>query len=305
MSDRLERLVNLVAALLDTERPLSADEIRERVPGFPAEAGPAFHRAFERDKAALRDMGIPIDVVEIDPGRADTEFGYRIRPDCYELPDPGLEPDEVAALHLAATQVRLDGGDATAAVWKLGGVPADSSVLERAATAEIPGSAHLPALFGAASERRTVRFGYHGAERRVDPWRLQFRNGAWYLVGFDHDRGGRRTFRLDRFTGAVEAGAAGGFEPPQRAEAMTTRPWEMGDEEPVEVRVLVDADQAAWAEANAGVPVDRLPDGSVELSLRTTNRSGLRSWVLGFLDHAEIVSPPSERDALVAWLEGR
>jgi proteasome accessory factor B len=305
MSDRLERLVNLVGALLDTERPLTADEIRERVPGFPADAGPAFHRAFERDKSALRDMGIPIDVVELEPGRPDTEIGYRIRPDRYELPDPGLEADEVAALHLAATQVRLDGGDATAAVWKLGGVPAAGGVLDRAATAEIPGSDQLPALFAAASERRTVRFPYHGAERRVDPWRLQFRNGAWYLVGFDHDRGGRRTFRLDRFGGGVEAGPAAGFEPPRHAEAMTTRPWEMGDEEPVDVRVLVDADQAAWAEANAGEPAVRHPDGSVELVLRTTNRSGLRSWVLGFLDHAEIVSPGPERAALVAWLEDR
>ena len=33
--DKLERLLNLTAALLDTETPLTADEIRDRVGGYP------------------------------------------------------------------------------------------------------------------------------------------------------------------------------------------------------------------------------------------------------------------------------
>jgi hypothetical protein len=78
----------------------------------------------------------------------------------------------------------------------------------------------------------------------------------------------------------------------------------MGDAEPVDVAVLVDADQAAWAVANSGVDGDRQSDGSVILTLRVTNRSGLRSWMLNFLDRAEIVSPASERAAMVDWLEG-
>lgn len=302
--DRLERLLNLVAALIDTERPLTADEIRERVPGYPAEPGPTFHRAFERDKAALRDMGIPIDVIELEPENPESEQGYRVRRARYELADPGLTPEEVAALHLAATQVRLEGGDATAAVWKLGGIPGAeaSDVLDRAMTASIPGSDHLPGLFSAAAERRSVTFGYKGERRTVDPWRLEFRNGAWYLIGLDHGRGGRRTFRLDRMAGPVVPGAPDSFDPPERPDPLSTRPWEMGDEEPVEVEVLVDADQADWAIANAGVPALVAEDGSARLTLRVTNRAALRSWVLGFLDHAEIVAPPAEREALVEWL---
>ena len=56
------------------------------------------------------------------------------------------------------------------------------------------------------------------------------------------------------------------------------------------------------AVAQAG-PGARGPDGSVVLTLRVTSRAGLRSWVLGFLDHAEVLSPPAERDALISWLE--
>jgi predicted DNA-binding transcriptional regulator YafY len=246
-------------------------------------------------------MGIPLDVVLLEPANPESEQGYRVRPDRYELADPGLTSEEVAALHLATTQVRLAGGDATAAVWKLGGVP--SADVERAATATIPGGDHLEALFGAAAERRPVSFAYRGEERTVDPWRLEFRNGSWYLVGFDHGRGDRRAFRLDRFTGPLAVGAPESFEAPDDHRPVTTRPWEVGDEEPVEVEVRVDADQAAWARLETGAAGDERPDGSVVLRLLVTNRSGLRSWVLGFLDHAELVGPAGERAALVEWLE--
>jgi predicted ArsR family transcriptional regulator len=53
---RLERLINLVAALLQAERPLTAEELRNRLPGYAEDHG-AFRRAFERDKEALRDLG--------------------------------------------------------------------------------------------------------------------------------------------------------------------------------------------------------------------------------------------------------
>jgi predicted DNA-binding transcriptional regulator YafY len=33
-----------------------------------------------------------------------------------------------------------------------------------------------------------------------------------------------------------------------------------------------------------------------------TNRAALRSFVLGFLDHAEVVGPPEVRDEVVQWL---
>ena len=81
--DKLERLMNLVAVLLDTMRPLSAEELRDQVPGYP-ESGTTFHRAFERDKEDLRELGVPL-VVEPIPG---------IDPPCIvELSMPGICPD--------------------------------------------------------------------------------------------------------------------------------------------------------------------------------------------------------------------
>ena len=51
---RTERLLNLVICLLATRRFLTAEQIREAVPGYAAPDGPgdgdAFKRMFERDK---------------------------------------------------------------------------------------------------------------------------------------------------------------------------------------------------------------------------------------------------------------
>ena len=48
---------------------------------------------------------------------------------------------------------------------------------------------------------------------------------------------------------------------------------------------------------------ERRPDGSVVLAGHVTNRSAFRSFVLGFLDHAEVLGPPELRAEMVSWLE--
>ena len=308
--NRLERLLNLVAALLDAGRPLSRIEIQRRVPGYGE--GESARRAFERDKDALRAMGIPVVLEPLAPEhreQGEGVEGYRIPPEQYQLPDPHLAPDELAALHLAASTVRLgasaDGApdEAGMAIWKLGGATGDAT--SGAPLAALPGSEHLPVLFGALGERRTVAFGYRGAERVVDPFRLSYNGGHWYLNGHDHDRGDVRNFRLDRMESGPRAGDAGAFERPPHAPQPTPAPWRMGDEDLVEAELLVDAEQAQWAEARAGAETvrERRPDGSVVLAMPVTNRAAFRTFVLGFLDHAEVLGPPELRASLLTWLD--
>ena len=189
-SAKLERLLNLTAALLETPRPLTAEEIAEGIFGYP-EDKTAFRRAFERDKDALREMGIPIVMAEV-AGSDPPQTGYRIPKDQYYIRDPGLEADELAALHLAASAIRLEGVEGTAGLWKLGGVPARPSSTDAPATmAAIPVDDRLVSLFGAVGDRRPVTFTYRDERRTVDPYRLDFHRGRWYVTGFDHARGGR------------------------------------------------------------------------------------------------------------------
>jgi predicted DNA-binding transcriptional regulator YafY len=301
---KLERLLNLTAALLTTPRPLAASELAERVPGYP-EGRSAFRRAFERDKEVLRDMGIPLEVAGV-PGTDPPVEGYRIAPERYALRDPGLEPDEVAALHLATVAVRVDGLAGTGALWKLGGTTRDVGATS---VAQLPATPELTPLFSAVAERATATFGYRGATRTLDPHRLMFLRGRWYVEGHDHDRGELRQFRLDRIEGEIVLGDPGAFERPPAEPATRSHAWEIGGEadEPLVALVRVDADQAAWVvrELGEAAVVARHPDGAVEVTVTVRNRDAFRSWVLGFLDHAEVLGPPALRDDLVAWLLDR
>jgi proteasome accessory factor B len=91
VTDRLERLTNLVATLLDTRRPLTLEEIVDLVPGYPDDKL-SYRRQFERDKDTLRGIGIPVRLESVD--ELGPEQGYRIPPDEYYLPSLDLTADE-------------------------------------------------------------------------------------------------------------------------------------------------------------------------------------------------------------------
>ncbi len=298
--DRLERLTNLVLTLLDTERPLTIHQVADAVTGYP-EGAEARRQAFERDKRTLREEGIPIAV---EPVEAEEQWGYRIRPEDYYLPPLGLDDDEQVALNLAVAGVHIDEGSGRGALVKLGVADADSP----RPVASLPSLPQLPLLHEALRARAPVRFGYRGEERRVEPFGLLFRSGFWYLVGQDQARGALRTFRVDRMDGRLVVGAGGAFEPPADFDAGTAfpeQPWRLGEGEVIVAEVLVDQWQAPLVEAELGegAVLERRRDGSIVVRLDVANEDAFRSWVLGLLDHAVVLSPAPLRQRLKAWLE--
>ena len=295
-SAKLERLLNLTAALLATERLLPAGEIASKVAGY-ADGKAAFRRTFERDKSELREMGIPLTTGTV-PGSDPPVEGYRIHPRDYYLDDPDLAADERAALHLAARTVRLEGASVETAFWALGGRPPEGDPDQELAV--IPFNEHLATLYRAISDRSVVSFRHRGEPRSVEPVRLYFTRGHWYLGGHDRDRAAWRHFRLDRIAEPA-VGDAGGFVPkPAPAESLERPPWEMGAESWT-AQIHVDADVADWALGQVGPHTgrERRPDGSLLLHLPVANADALVDFVLGLLDRAELVGPPELREKLL------
>ncbi len=229
---RAERLVNLVICLLSTRQFLSAERIRAAVPGYEAADGArstdeAFKRMFERDKAELRDLGVPLET-----GRNsafDSEDGYRITRREYELPPVSFDAAEATAVGLAARlwQSATLGTPARNALLKLraGGTDIDIDAGPGALADAVPhvdaSDPSLPALLEAARLARPVRFDYlkvgeHQAQTRtIEPWGVLSWRRRWYVVGFDRDRGEARSFRLSRVEGDVrQFGSAGEFQRP-------------------------------------------------------------------------------------------
>jgi proteasome accessory factor B len=313
-SDKLERLMNLTAALLHAERPLTADDIAERVVGYST-GKEAFRRTFERDKEELRQLGVPLTMATI-PGTYPEEQGYRIDRTDYELPDPDLAADELAALRLALQAVRVgeEAGDGSEALWKLGGVvgPGPDAAGDGAdALASLPSDPSLVPLFRAVTERRVVRFPYASsggdAVRVVEPWRLDYRRGRWYLTAYDHDRGEERNFRLDRIRGEVQPEGPDTFTgPAPSAPEAPDEPWAFGEGDAVTAVLRVDASHAGLAldQLGPGRVVGTDADGTRTFAVPVTSWPAFRSFVLSFLDHAELIEPAELRADLVGWLDG-
>jgi proteasome accessory factor B len=302
MSERLERLINLTATLLATSRPLTLEELADRLePGYPDDRA-ARRRQFERDKETLRGLGVPISVEPVDS--LGGELGYRIHPDDYYLPDPGLDPAERAALHLAVTAVEVGGFDPLDALRKLGGAEGESAGQIVARFELLP---HLGDCFEAVTRRAVLTFSYRGEIRRLEPYGILHRFGHWYVVGHDRDRAAPRAFRVDRFDGPPEVGAPEAFTVPPDVDPtdfLSSDPLSYGDDQPVPARVLVDAARAALVVGalGEGAVVEERADGSVVVALDVVNRDAFRTFVLDLLDHAEVLSPPELRDEIVEWL---
>lgn len=306
MADRVERLTNLLALLLETPEPLSLVAIADELTGQYPEAAQARRAAFERDKAALREIGVPIEQEIVSGGDSAGQTRYWIDRDRYELRGLDLDDDEMRALQVAMAATRPGSSTGQDALWKVGAGLLDEQAPVAAIVPDLPG---LPALRDAVAARTSVTFRYRDVDRTVDPWGLLLRDGFWYLIGHDHGRGERRTYRIDRIQGVIVEVNGSVFERPagfDPRDAFPDDPKEIGaDPTRPDAIVVVDARRAARAERQVGSDRVRVrhDDGSIEVAVPCGNGPAFRSWLLGYLDAAEVLGPDDVRAGVIAWLE--
>jgi proteasome accessory factor B len=312
---RTERLVNLVICLLSTRRFLTAAQIAATVPGYEHDPEDpkdheAFQRKFERDKAELRELGVPLET-----GTAsvfDQEPGYRIAHREYALPDIILEPDEAAAVGIAA-RLWQHAGLAAAASSGLAKLRAAGVEVDPQATLGVEPVVTVDPAFGplttAARDRRAVTFSYRVPEvddpmtRRLEPWGVVCWRGRWYVVGHDRDRDATRCFRLSRIVGNVRAvGRPGAFTPPENADLIShVVGWDSTVSHTGRATVTVRPGRAAglrrWAvEALPG------PDGD-RLTVPYSDAERLASTLAGYGPDVRVDGPPEVREAVIQQLK--
>lgn len=298
MTAKVERLVNVTIALLETPAPLTLAQLRRRTGYYQGRNLESARRMFERDKDELRQLGIPIETA---PAPHSEELGYRIPRRAYELPDVHLTGEEVAALALA---VELAGSPGTPlALAKLAARNPDPVPLPGPVPTRVDVQpAGVDAVAEAVLSRQTVRFAYRAAdgstsERTLDPYGVVQRRGAWYLVGRDHARDALRAFRLDRCLATpTPVGAPQAFVPPDELDlaAAVSGPQLAG----VEVEVAV-SPAARWAvEVRGGRDTGRHHGGWPVLRLDGLHPVRDRAFLLGLGAEVVVLAPASLRDDL-------
>jgi proteasome accessory factor B len=311
---RTERLVNLVICLLSTRRFLTAAQIAMTVPGYehapddPREHE-AFQRKFERDKAELRELGVPLETGTT--SAFDSEPGYRIARRDYALPDIPLEPDEAAAVGIAARLWRHAGMAAAAssglAKLRAAGIDVDPQVTLDVEPVVTVDPAFEP-ITAAVRERVVVTFEYRRPEgdrpttRRLQAWGVVCWRGRWYVVGHDLDREAERCFRLSRIVGSVRrTGPPGAYQPPEDTDLISyVANWSGPTELSGRATVLVRRGRGAGVRRFAQ-EVTPLADGD-RMVLRYADPEGFASWLVGYGADVLVLSPPEVREAVIARL---
>ncbi|WP_438388686.1 helix-turn-helix transcriptional regulator [Actinopolyspora saharensis] len=318
---RAERLVNLVLCLLSTRQYLTAERIRDIVAGYAETTNDeAFYRKFERDKAELRDLGIPLET-----GRNsffDGVEGYRIARRDYELGDIELESDEAAAVALASRLWESPelGNAARGALRKLraAGVDVDDTApapIEPKVRADEP--AFVP-LLTAARQGRPVVFDYRrpvdnvAHPRSVEPWGVVAWRGRWYVVGHDRDREAARCFRLSRISGSVRPFGEEGqvLCPPGVNLLDLVTGAEPAEPSRTSVRLWAARGRAQGVRRHAELLGERELDGVAgqELRLELDNPETAVGWIAGYGPDVVVLEPAflgeSVRRAHLATLAG-
>jgi predicted DNA-binding transcriptional regulator YafY len=301
-----ERMINLLALLVQRAQPLTLKQIRQELVNQYPTGDSAARAAFERDKSLLRALGIPMDLVTLGGDRAG-EGAYTVDRRQFEISDLGLNDAERDALQMAIATVRIGASYGDEALWKLGGERA----LDRPSTSvniQLD-DMHLPALAAGVVEHRTLRFVYKGQQRQVDPYGLLSRGGFWYIVGFDHLRDAQRVFRVDRIEGDITNGEAKSFVRPEGFDLAKAVPTELellaeGNGDDAIATVLVDASlaQRVKTEFGQGAVLRERSDGAIEFAIPCANLGAFRVWLFAMVDRVEVLGPPRVREHIVSHL---
>lgn len=232
---KLQRWIDLLAALLRRKFPADFDTLRQEVPAYaePGRKHETLMRMFERDKDELRALGVPIETSLDGDGSlsqyrlASKQFYLPFLQLAYDAPRPvqrprgpgyqglpvlAFEPEELDAIARAAFRVAALGDPALAheamrALRKLGHdlpVPREAPTDELVALEQAPAPELLDQLGNALQRRKRVTFTYHSMHRdaegtrTVEPFGLAFLTGHWYLIARDAGADTLRHFRVSR-----------------------------------------------------------------------------------------------------------
>jgi predicted DNA-binding transcriptional regulator YafY len=263
-------------------------------------------RTIYRDIAALSESGVPIVSL---PGR-----GYSLV-DGYFLPPLLLSTREATALVIGARWLagQASADIASAAEESVAKILAVVSADARRELRELDdvldltmfpepreqldvGDERVRALWQAILERRLTTLRYFGRNRgqqtvrTVEPLRLGYANGAWYLTAYCRDRQEERAFRLDRIERLdVES---------EKFPARLTTPIQ--ERPAIDVIVRFRGDISRWVRERqhwSFVSEETTKDGLL-VRYRPVDLDEIAPWLLGWGTAAEVIAPRELRDHL-------
>lgn len=310
--NRTERLLDLITYLLNARKPVSWQEIKNHFPeDYDRGVEDSNQRKFERDKAELVSLGIPI---AFRSGREAQEGGYVVEKERLFVPEIEFNPNEASLLMLAAGAVLENQNfpyrdQLESALHKLTNLqgqasspPPEISIDYSSGETQSTLSRWIRRIQDALDRRKTVELQYFAfttgkkTRRKVNPYGLIFRKGRWTLVGWDHLRRDIRSFVLNRIED-LRINPAKPNSPDYRIPAdfsvkdyLNLQPWQIRLHPKMRVKISVSPHRLPELLPQLAA-AQRLDDTTFELEV--TNKSGLISWILSQKSDSKILEPKS------------
>jgi proteasome accessory factor B len=302
---------------LEASRRLTIDDMAERT-GVTT-------RTIRRDLEALQSAGFPL----FDETHEGKKYWTLEQRAFKRLDQTGFTLAELSALYFSRTLVEGLAAtpfqdDVRRAFDKLAGAltPGMRLFLDRlplviqakAEPGALPAAARtreMSQLLDATLNHRRIVMRYHSfssereKEYTVEPARVVFAQGAFYVVAFVPEYGEQRTFAVDRIRTLSVTEER--FEPIESDEEAFAHSLgvHQGPPERIEIqfepRIARYLKERVW---HASQEVADNPDGSIRLTLHVSNDQALRSWILGFGALAKVISPPTLAAQIVEEVEG-
>jgi predicted DNA-binding transcriptional regulator YafY len=265
------------------------------------ESDDAQRQLFGSDKNTIvRDLGIQVRQT-VAQGDEAGQTKYWISEEDMCVPELDLTNDELSVLSLALASIHHSVPEASEAMMKLEGMNPQRSAVDF--NVQVP--LIVVRLTEMIQRRQIAHLEINGTSVVVDPSRLLFDKGTWYLIAVVDGEKRLRAIKCAHISPdfSIVEGEASSTKKNLSNRELRKLVHNVEDDD-VEAQVLVDGHVAgiSWWDSRVR-ETEALPDGKLRITVQVDDPARLRGWVLGFGTHAVIESPTSLRDDFVKWLE--
>ena len=302
--DPLERVLNLFTLLHRSPYPLSREQIvAEMAKGMTPypESDDAQRQLFGSDKNTIvRDLGIQVRQT-VAQGDEAGQTKYWISEEDMCVPELNLTNDELSVLSLALASIHHSVPEASEAMMKLEGMNPQRSSVDF--NVQVP--LIVVRLAEMIQRRQLASLLVNDSPMIVDPSRLLFDKGTWYLIANVVGEKKMRAIKCSHI--GPDFSAVEGEESSAKKNLSNRELRKLVhnvDADDIEAQVVVDEHVAgiSWWDSRVR-ETEALADGKLRITVQVDDPARLRGWVLGFGTHAVIESPESLRKDFVHWLE--
>jgi predicted DNA-binding transcriptional regulator YafY len=161
----------------------------------------------------------------------------------------------------------------------------------------------------AIHQRRQIQMTYYAMSRKkislrlVDPYKLWFFDATFYILAHCHSRKGVRLFAVERIKTLSQTDAS--FEPPSDFDIDSLLQDSFGAfiGDTVEVIIQFSAQIAGYIQERTwhqSQVLEHQPDGSLLFKVKVAGLQAVKSWILGWGQHALVLKPAELRQEILS-----